>query len=80
MMWHSSTYYSACSHYDALVLCFIFYGIQGNEVYDGSEFSAGIFLHRSSDDAIVKGRQPSAKRYVCILQCHTKTYVVAGHI
>ncbi|CAM9404971.1 unnamed protein product [Laminaria digitata] len=29
--------------------------IQGNEVYDGSELSAGIFLHRSTDDAIVKG-------------------------
>eukprot|EP00904_Undaria_pinnatifida_P005809 jgi/Undpi1/2358/HiC_scaffold_13.g05741.m1 len=29
--------------------------IQGNEVYGGAETSAGIFLHRSSDDAIVKG-------------------------
>ncbi|CAN0405115.1 unnamed protein product, partial [Hapterophycus canaliculatus] len=29
--------------------------IQGNEVYGGGETSAGIFLHRSSDDAIVKG-------------------------
>ena len=29
--------------------------IQGNEVYGGAETSAGIFLHRSSDDAVVKG-------------------------
>nr|BDX99461.1 mannuronan C5-epimerase [Cladosiphon okamuranus] len=29
--------------------------IQGNEVYGGGETSAGIFLHRSSDDATVKG-------------------------
>eukprot|EP00904_Undaria_pinnatifida_P009109 jgi/Undpi1/5328/HiC_scaffold_2.g00609.m1 len=29
--------------------------IQGNEVYGGASSSAGIFLHRSSDDAIVKG-------------------------
>eukprot|EP00904_Undaria_pinnatifida_P005796 jgi/Undpi1/2346/HiC_scaffold_13.g05729.m1 len=29
--------------------------IQGNEVYGGGEKSAGIFLHRSGDDAIVKG-------------------------
>eukprot|EP00752_Nemacystus_decipiens_P007155 g6407.t1 len=29
--------------------------IQGNEVYGGGETSCGIFLHRSSDDAIVKG-------------------------
>eukprot|EP00904_Undaria_pinnatifida_P005815 jgi/Undpi1/2363/HiC_scaffold_13.g05746.m1 len=28
--------------------------IQGNEVYDGSSNSAGIFLHRSSNDAIVR--------------------------
>eukprot|EP00904_Undaria_pinnatifida_P008377 jgi/Undpi1/466/HiC_scaffold_1.g00462.m1 len=28
--------------------------IQGNTVYGGNETSAGIFLHRSSDDAIVK--------------------------
>lgn len=28
---------------------------QGNEVYGGGEKSAGIFLHRSGDDAIVKG-------------------------
>ena len=28
---------------------------QGNEVYDGSSNSAGIFLHRSSNNAIVKG-------------------------
>ena len=34
---------------------------QGNEVYGGAETSAGIFLHRSSDDAIVKGDQLSAK-------------------
>ena len=30
---------------------------QGNEVYGGAETSAGIFLHRSSDDAIVKGEE-----------------------
>eukprot|EP00904_Undaria_pinnatifida_P009115 jgi/Undpi1/5333/HiC_scaffold_2.g00614.m1 len=29
--------------------------IQGNEVYGGASTSAGIFLHRSSDDAVVKG-------------------------
>ncbi|CAM9942410.1 unnamed protein product [Ascophyllum nodosum] len=29
--------------------------IQGNEVYGGGETSAGIFLHRSSDNATVKG-------------------------
>ncbi|CAN0356799.1 unnamed protein product, partial [Scytosiphon promiscuus] len=29
--------------------------IQGNEVYGGASSSAGIFLHRSSDDAVVKG-------------------------
>ena len=28
---------------------------QGNEVYGGGEESVGIFLHRSSDDGIVKG-------------------------
>ncbi|CAM9170055.1 unnamed protein product, partial [Laminaria digitata] len=28
---------------------------QGNEVYGGAEQSVGIFLHRSGDDAIVKG-------------------------
>lgn len=28
---------------------------QGNEVYGGASSSAGIFLHRSSDDAVVKG-------------------------
>eukprot|EP00904_Undaria_pinnatifida_P005816 jgi/Undpi1/2364/HiC_scaffold_13.g05747.m1 len=28
--------------------------IQGNEVYGGGETSAGLFLHRSSDDAIIK--------------------------
>ena len=30
---------------------------QGNEVYGGGRSSAGIFLHRSSDDAVVKGEQ-----------------------
>lgn len=29
--------------------------IQNNEVWDGGETAAGIFLHRSSDSAIVKG-------------------------
>ncbi|CAM9348065.1 unnamed protein product, partial [Laminaria digitata] len=29
--------------------------IQGNEVYGGAEKSVGIFLHRSSDDAVVRG-------------------------
>ena len=29
--------------------------IQGNEVYGGAATSAGIFLHRSSDDAVVVG-------------------------
>ena len=29
--------------------------IQNNEVYDGGE--AGLFLHRSSDDAIVRGER-----------------------
>ncbi|CAM9714410.1 unnamed protein product, partial [Laminaria digitata] len=28
---------------------------QGNEVYGGAEQSVGIFLHRSSDNAAVKG-------------------------
>ena len=28
---------------------------QGNEVYGGGDGSVGIFLHRSSDDAVVKG-------------------------
>ncbi|CAM9147288.1 unnamed protein product, partial [Laminaria digitata] len=28
---------------------------QGNEVFGGAATSAGIFLHRSSDDAVVKG-------------------------
>ena len=28
---------------------------QGNEVYGGAEKSVGIFLHRSGDDAVVKG-------------------------
>ena len=32
---------------------------QGNEVYGGASSSAGIFLHRSSDDAVVKGGQLS---------------------
>lgn len=35
-------------------------GMQGNEVYGGSEFSAGIFLHRSTDYAVVKGTQQEA--------------------
>ena len=30
-------------------------GTQGNEVYGGASSSAGIFLHRSNDDAVVKG-------------------------
>lgn len=29
--------------------------IQNNEVWNGGETAAGIFLHRSSDNAIVKG-------------------------
>ena len=29
---------------------------QGNEIYGGASRSAGIFLHRSSDDGIVKGK------------------------
>ena len=29
---------------------------QGNEVYGGASRSAGMFLHRSSDDGIVKGK------------------------
>ncbi len=29
--------------------------IQNNEVWNGGETAAGIFLHRSSDSAIVKG-------------------------
>lgn len=36
---------------------------QGNEVYGGAEKSVGIFLHRSGDDAIVKGDQKSL-RYI----------------
>ena len=28
---------------------------QGNEVYGGGDKSVGIFLHRSSDNAVVKG-------------------------
>lgn len=36
--------------------CFAFHTDgQGNEVYGGGEESVGIFLHRSGDDAIVKG-------------------------
>lgn len=47
--------------------------IQGNEVYGGSSNSAGIFLHRSSNNAIVKGEAPS-------LQCveHTLCFVVTS--
>ena len=30
---------------------------QGNEVYGGGDESVGIFLHRSTDDAIVKGEE-----------------------
>ena len=37
---------------------------QGNEVYGGGETSAGIFLHRSSDDAIVIGEEPRAHKMV----------------
>ncbi|CAM9666932.1 unnamed protein product, partial [Laminaria digitata] len=33
--------------------------IQGNEVYGGGDESVGIFLHRSSDDAVVKGEEPT---------------------
>ena len=33
------------------------FGAQGNEVYGGGEKSAGIFLHRSGDDATVKGEE-----------------------
>ena len=32
---------------------------QGNEVYGGSDGSVGIFLHRSSDDAVVRGEKTS---------------------
>ena len=35
-------------------LDFVVPKIQGNEVYGGGETSAGLFLHRSSDDAIIK--------------------------
>ena len=30
---------------------------QGNEVYGGGDDAVGIFLHRSSDNAIVKGEE-----------------------
>ena len=33
--------------------------IQGNEVYGGGDEAVGIFLHRSSDDAVVKGEDTS---------------------
>ena len=33
--------------------------VQGNEVYGGAEKSVGIFLHRSGDDAVVKGEESS---------------------
>ena len=32
---------------------------QGNEVYGGRDDAVGIFLHRSSDDAVVKGTMDS---------------------
>lgn len=39
--------------------------VQGNEVYKGGDESVGIFLHRSSDDAVVKGEelQHEKRRY-----------------
>ena len=42
-------------------------GTQGNEVYGGASSSAGIFLHRSSDDAVVKGGN---------LRTYSTTYLV----
>lgn len=30
---------------------------QGNEVYGGGDESVGIFLHRSTDNAVVKGEE-----------------------
>ena len=56
------TFPCSCAVFSAtLVTTFVFYRVtfsrQGNEVYGGSDVSAGIFLHRSSDDAIVKGER-----------------------
>ena len=38
-----------------LFVCSICADEKGNEVYGGGVKSAGIFLHRSGDDAVVKG-------------------------
>lgn len=40
---------------------YVFTGGQGNEVYGGDDESVGIFLHRSSDNAIVKGEELARK-------------------
>lgn len=55
--------------------------IQNNEVWNGGATAAGIFLHRSSDNAIVNGnyihdmqvKKPNTKKNVIIIH----TYIVA---
>lgn len=50
---------------------------QGNEVYGGGDESVGIFLHRSGDDAIVKGEQLKLKERACF---YTSTALGGGPI